>query len=46
MTREHDRLIRILRLAEWRRDLVAVIVVQSRIGRLAFALIEGAVARG
>lgn len=46
MTREFDRLIRLLRLAEMRRDLIAIIVVQSRVGRLTYAVLEGAVARG
>lgn len=46
MTRELDRLIRLLRLAETRRDLIAMIVVRSRVGRLAYAALEGAVARG
>lgn len=46
MTRELDRLIRVWRLAEERRDLVAMIVVQSRVGRITRTLIEGAVARG
>ncbi len=46
MTREFERLIRLLRLAETRRDLIAIIVVQSRVGRLAHTVLEGAVARG
>ncbi|MDO8485583.1 MAG: hypothetical protein Q7S35_11655 [Candidatus Limnocylindrales bacterium] len=46
MTREFERLIRLLRLAEMRRDLIAIIVVQSRVGRLTYAALEGAVARG
>lgn len=46
MTREYERLIRVWRLAEMRRDLIAIIVVQSRIGRLTYAVVEGAVARG
>ncbi len=46
MTRELDRLIRLLRLAETRRDLIAIIVVQYRVGRLTYAALEGALARG
>jgi len=46
MTREFEQLIRIWRLAETRRDLIAIIVVQTRIGRLTRAFLEGAVARG
>jgi hypothetical protein len=46
MTREYERLIRLWRLAEMRRDLIAIIVVQSRLGRLTYALLEGAAARG
>jgi len=46
MIREYERLIRIWRLAETRRDLIAIMVVQTRIGRLTQALLEGAVARG
>lgn len=46
MTREFERLIRLLRLAEKRRDLLAVTVVQSRVGRLIYGVLEGAVARG
>ncbi len=46
MTREFERLIRLLRLAETRRDLIAMIVVQSRVGRLMHAALEGAAARG
>lgn len=46
MTREYERLVRLWRLAEMRRDLVTVIVVQSRVGRHAIALLEGAAARG
>ena len=46
MTRELDRLIRLWHLAEARRDLIAMIVVQSRVGRLTRALIDGAVAHG
>lgn len=46
MTRELHRLIRVWRLAEARRDVVAMIVVQSRVGRITRTLIEGAVARG
>ena len=46
MTRERDRLIRLLHLAEVRRDLIAMIVVQSRVGRITRTLIEGAVAHG
>lgn len=46
MTRELDRLIHLWRLAETRRDLIAMIVIQSRVGRLTRALIDGAVAHG
>jgi len=46
MIREYERLIRIRRLAETRRDLIAIVVVQTRIGRLTRAFLEGAVARG
>lgn len=46
MTRELERLTRLLRLAEMRRDLIAIAVVQSRVGRIIYALLEGAVARG
>lgn len=46
MTRELERLIRLLRLAEMRRDLIAIIVVRSRVGRLTYAALEGVVARG
>lgn len=46
MTREYERLIRLWRLAEMRRDLIAMFVVRSRLGRLMFAALEGAVARG
>jgi hypothetical protein len=46
VTREFERLMRLWRLAEVRRDLVVMMVVQSRIGRLTYAAIEGAVARG
>ena len=46
MIREYERLIRIWRLAETRRDLIAIMVVQTRIGRLTRAFVEGAVARG
>jgi hypothetical protein len=46
MIREYERLIRIWRLAETRRDLIAIMVVQTQIGRLTQALLEGAVARG
>ena len=46
MTRELDRLIYLWRLAEMRRDLIAMIVIQSRVGRLTRALIDGAVAHG
>jgi hypothetical protein len=46
VTRELERLTRLLRLAEMRRDLIAITVVQSRVGRIINALLEGAVARG
>ena len=46
VTREYERLIRLWRLAEMRRDLIAMVVIQSRVGRLAYAVLEGAVARG
>ena len=46
MIREYERLVRIWRLAEARRDLIAILVVQTRIGRLTQAFLEGAVARG
>jgi hypothetical protein len=46
VTRELERLIRVLRLAEMRRDLLVITVVQSRVGRLAYAALEGVVARG
>jgi hypothetical protein len=46
VTRELERLIRLLRLAQMRRDLLAITVVQSRVGRQTYALLQGAVARG
>lgn len=46
MTREYERLIRLWRLAEMRRDLIVMIVIQSRVGRLTYAVLEGAVVRG
>jgi hypothetical protein len=46
MTREYERLVRFWRRAEGRRDVVAFVVVQSRIGRITRAFLEGAVARG
>jgi hypothetical protein len=46
MSRQFERLIRVWRLAETRRDLIAVLIIQSRIGRVAYAVLEGAVARG
>ena len=46
MTRELERLIRLLHLAKMRRDLIAITVVQSRVGRLTYAALEGALARG
>jgi hypothetical protein len=46
MNGEYERLIRILHLAEVRRDLIAIKVVQTRVGRVARAVVEGAVARG
>ena len=46
MTRELDRLIYLWRLAEARPDLIAMVVVQSRVGRITRTLIEGAVAHG
>jgi hypothetical protein len=46
VTRELERLIRLLRLAKMRRDLLAITVVQSRVGRFAYAALEGVVARG
>ena len=46
VTRELERLIRLLRLAKMRRDLIAITVVQSRVGRLTYAALEGVVARG
>jgi hypothetical protein len=46
MTRGLDRLIRLWRLAETRRDSIAMVVVQSRVGRLTRVVIEGAVAHG
>jgi hypothetical protein len=46
VTRERERLIRLWRLAEMRRDLIAMMVAQSRVGRLTYAVLEGAVARG
>lgn len=46
MTREFERLIRLWRLAEMRRDLIAILMIQSRVGRLMHAALEGAVARG
>ncbi len=45
MTREYERLIRLWRLAEMRRDLIAMVVIQSRVGRLAYVVLEAA-ARG
>ena len=46
MTRDFERLIRLWRLAEIRRDLIAMMVVQSRVGRLTFAVLEAAASRG
>lgn len=46
MTRELERLICLWRLAEMRGDLIAVIVVQCRVGRLSHAEPEGAAASG
>ena len=46
VTREQERLIRLWRLAESRRDLIAIVVLQSRIGRLAYSVLEGAASRG
>lgn len=46
VTRELERLIRLLHLAQMRRDRLANTVVQSRVGRLTYAVLEGAVARG
>jgi hypothetical protein len=46
VTRELEQLIRLLRLAQMRRDLLAITVVHSRVGRLTYAALEGAVARG
>jgi hypothetical protein len=45
VTREYERLIRIWHVAELRRDLIAIIVIQSRVGRLTYAFLE-TVARG
>jgi len=46
VTRELERLTRLLRLAEMRRDLIAITVVQSRVGRFTYAALEGMAARG
>jgi hypothetical protein len=46
VTRELERLIRLLRLAEMRRDLLAIAVVQSRVGRFTYAALEGMAAGG
>jgi hypothetical protein len=46
MTPELDRLIHLWRLAEARRDSIAMVAVQSRVGRLTRAVTEGAVAHG
>ena len=46
MTREYERLVRLWHLAEMRRDLITMMVVQSRVGRLTYRAVEGAVARG
>jgi hypothetical protein len=46
VTRELERLTRLLRLAEMRRDLLAITVVQSRVGRFTSAALEGMAARG
>jgi len=46
VTRELERLTRLLRLAEMRRDLLAITVVQSRVGRFTYAALEGMAARG
>jgi len=46
MTRELERLLRIRTLAEMRRDLIVIMITQSRLGRLALAVLEGTVARG
>jgi predicted RNA-binding protein YlxR (DUF448 family) len=45
VTREVERLIRLLRLAEKRRDLLAIRVVQSSVGRPAYVVLDGG-ARG
>ena len=46
VTRELERLIRLLHLAQMRRDRLAITVVQSRVGRLTYAALEGMAARG
>jgi hypothetical protein len=46
VTREYERLIRLWHLAEMRRDLIAIIVLQSRVGRLTYSVLEGAAVRG
>ena len=46
MSSEFERLFRVWRLAEMRRDLIAMVVIQSRLGRFAMALLEGAAQRG
>ena len=46
MSSEFERLFRVWRLAEMRRDLIAMVVIQSRVGRLTMALLEGAALRG
>jgi hypothetical protein len=46
MSREFERLVRVWRLAEMRRDLIAIVIIQSRVGRLAYTVLEGAAARG
>jgi hypothetical protein len=46
MTSALERLVRIRTLAEMRRDLVVIMIIQTRLGRLALAVLEGTVARG
>lgn len=46
MAREHGRFIRFLRRAALLRDLIALVILQSRVGRVMYAFFEGAVARG
>lgn len=42
MTRELERLIRLWQLADTRRDLIAMLVVQSRVGHIKSAALPPA----